>query len=282
MNGAENVIRAAIDNEVEKVIALSTDKAANPISLYGATKLCSDKLFVAGNNIAGGHRTRFSVVRYGNVVGSRGSIVSLYRQLIDEGARELPITDEGMTRFWITLHQGTDFVFKSYERMNGGDICTEIFPSMKITELARAMAPNLPHKIIGIRPGEKLHEVMCSSDDSHRTLEFKDHYVIQPTINFTDPVDYTVNVLSERGKPVPPRFSYDSGHEHGMAQPRGTSVPDRGDVISSQVRSPMVKLWLGTAQFGCDYGISNVTGKVAPTTAKRILDRAREIGIDTI
>lgn len=210
VNGAENVIRAAIDNEVEKVIALSTDKAANPINLYGATKLCSDKLFVAGNNIASGHRTRFSVVRYGNVFGSRGSIVSLYRQLIAEGAKELPITDERMTRFWITLHQGTDFVFKSYERMNGGEIFVPKIPSMKITELARAMAPNLPHKIIGIRPGEKLHEVLCPSDDSHLTLEFKDHYVIRPTINFTNPVDYAVNVLGECGKPVPSGFSYDS------------------------------------------------------------------------
>jgi UDP-N-acetylglucosamine 4,6-dehydratase len=210
VNGAENVIRAAIENEVSQVIALSTDKAANPINLYGATKLCSDKLFVAANNIAGGHETRFAVVRYGNVVGSRGSVVPFFRRLKEEGAKELPITHENMTRFWITLDQGTEFVFKSFERMNGGEIFVPKIPSMKLLDLADAIAPGIPHKIIGIRPGEKLHEVMCPSDDSHLTLEFDDFFIIQPTINFTNPVDYSLNRLGERGKPVPLGYTYSS------------------------------------------------------------------------
>lgn len=210
INGAENVIRAAIENEVQRVIALSTDKAANPINLYGATKLCSDKLFVAANNMAGGHETRFAVVRYGNVVGSRGSIVPVFKRMIAEGVKELPITDERMTRFWITLDQGSDFVFESFERMHGGEIFVPKIPSMRITDFAKALAPDKPHKIVGIRPGEKLHEVMCPSDDSHLTLEFDDHYVIQPTINFTNPVDYSRNPLGERGKPVPLGYSYSS------------------------------------------------------------------------
>jgi UDP-N-acetylglucosamine 4,6-dehydratase/5-epimerase len=208
--GAENVVRAAIANEVEKVIALSTDKAANPINLYGATKLCSDKLFVAGNNIAGGHSTRFAVVRYGNVVGSRGSVVPFFRKLLAENASELPITDDRMTRFWITLDQGVEFVVKSFERMHGGEIFVPKIPSMKMTDLAAAMAPNLPHKIIGIRPGEKLHEVMCPADDSHLVLEFDKHFVIQPTINFTVNADYKTSVLGEKGKPVEQGFSYSS------------------------------------------------------------------------
>lgn len=211
IHGAENVIQAAIDNEVEKVIALSTDKAANPINLYGATKLASDKLFVAANNVAGGHKTRFAVVRYGNVVGSRGSVVPFFKRLIAEGANELPITDVRMTRFWITLQQGVDFVFKNFERMWGGEIFIPKIPSMRMTDLAKSMAPNLPTKIIGIRPGEKLHEVMCPRDDSHLTLEFKDHYVIQPTINFLSPIDFTKNRLGETGKPVPEDFEYSSG-----------------------------------------------------------------------
>lgn len=208
--GAENVVRAAIANEVEKVIALSTDKAANPINLYGATKLCSDKLFVAGNNIAGGHSTRFAVVRYGNVVGSRGSVVPFFRKLLAENATELPITDERMTRFWITLDQGVEFVIKNFERMIGGEIFVPKIPSMKMTDLARAMAPDLPHKIIGIRPGEKLHEVMCPADDSHLVLEFDTHFVIQPTINFTISADYSTSRLGEVGHPVAQGFSYSS------------------------------------------------------------------------
>ena len=209
--GAENVVHAALANNVEKVIALSTDKAANPINLYGATKLASDKLFVAANNIAGGHRTRFAAVRYGNVVGSRGSVVPFFKKLIDEGCDHLPITDARMTRFWITLQQGVDFVLKNFERMHGGEIFVPKIPSVNVVELAVAMAPNLPHKIIGIRPGEKLHETMCPADDSHLTLQFSDHYVIKPTIRFVGEVDFAVNKLGETGQPVDQGFEYHSG-----------------------------------------------------------------------
>ena len=212
IHGAENVIHAALATEVDKVIALSTDKAANPINLYGATKLASDKLFVAANNIAGGHRTRFSVVRYGNVVGSRGSVVPLFQRLLREGATHLPITDERMTRFWITLQQGVDFVLKDFSRMHGGEIFVPKIPSVRIVDLARAMAPKLPQKVVGIRPGEKIHEIMCPADDSHLTLEFDDHYVIRPTITFSDSdVSYTPNILGEKARPAPEGFEYNSG-----------------------------------------------------------------------
>jgi len=212
INGAQNVIEAAIACEVDKVIALSTDKAANPINLYGATKLASDKLFVAANNMVGSRKTRFSVVRYGNVTGSRGSVIPFFKKLLDEGATELPITDEKMTRFLITLEDGVNFVLKNFERMYGGEIFIPKIPSMYITELAKAIAPNLPHKIIGIRPGEKLHEIMCPADDSHLTLEFDDHFVIQPTIQFAHKADFTVNKLGEKGVPVKQGFEYNSGN----------------------------------------------------------------------
>jgi UDP-N-acetylglucosamine 4,6-dehydratase len=211
IHGAENVIHAALANNVDKVIALSTDKAAGPINLYGATKLVSDKLFVAANNIAGGYRTRFAVVRYGNVVGSRGSVVPFFRKQIEQGSDHLPITDPRMTRFWITLQQGVDFVLKNFERMQGGEIFVPKIPSLRIVDLAKAMAPHLPHKIIGIRPGEKLHEVMCPADDSHLTLEFSDHFVIKPTILFTGVVDFSRNRLQETGSPVEQGFEYHSG-----------------------------------------------------------------------
>ncbi|MCH5322476.1 MAG: UDP-N-acetylglucosamine 4,6-dehydratase (inverting) [Helicobacter sp.] len=209
--GAQNVISAALYNEVQKVIALSTDKAANPINLYGATKLASDKLFVAANNMAGKRKTRFSVVRYGNVIGSRGSVVPFFKKLISEGAKELPITDTEMTRFMITLQQGVDFVLKNFTRMKGGETFVPKIPSMKITEVALALAPHLPHKIIGIRPGEKIHECMCPSDDSHLTYEFKDYYVIAPTIQFSFITDFSENALGEKGKPVARGFDYSSG-----------------------------------------------------------------------
>lgn len=210
--GAENVITAALHNEVEKVMALSTDKAANPINLYGATKLASDKLFVAANNLAGERHTRFSVVRYGNVVGSRGSVLPLFEKLISEGTSELPITDEKMTRFWITLQAGVDFVLKNFQRMHGGEIFIPKIPSVKIIDLANAMAPELKTKIIGIRPGEKLHEIMCPADDSHLTLEFEDHYVIRPSITFTSKTNnFEVNKLGEKGHPVAQGFEYNSG-----------------------------------------------------------------------
>jgi UDP-N-acetylglucosamine 4,6-dehydratase len=212
ITGAENVIKAALQNRVEKVIALSTDKAANPINLYGATKLASDKLFVAANNLTGDRRTKFSVVRYGNVVGSRGSVLPLFAKLIEERAKSLPITDERMTRFWISLQQGVDFVLKNFSRMHGGEIFVPKIPSVRILDLAKAMAPDMPLDIIGIRPGEKLHEIMCPKDDSHLTLEFDDHYVIRPSINFSNRNnDFSENKIGEKGAPVEQGFEYNSG-----------------------------------------------------------------------
>lgn len=213
VHGAENVIQAAIANNVDKVIALSTDKAANPINLYGATKLCSDKLFVAANNMAGGVRTRFSVVRYGNVVGSRGSVVPFFKKLMADGADHLPITHADMTRFWITLQQGVDFVLKNFTRMFGGEIFVPKIPSIRIMDLAAALAPGMVTKVVGIRPGEKLHEIMCPGDDSHLTIEFDDHFVIRPTIKFyARDVDYMVNALGEKARAVPLGFEYHSGN----------------------------------------------------------------------
>lgn len=211
INGAENVIDASLNNDVEKVIALSTDKAANPINLYGATKLASDKIFVAANNISGGHKTRFSVVRYGNVVGSRGSVVPFFDKLIKEGSDHLPITHKDMTRFWISLQGGVDFVLKNFARMYGGEIFVPKIPSIKITDLASAMAPELEQREIGIRPGEKLHEVMCPMDDSYHTYEYEDHFVIAPTIIFSSRSnDFTRNAIDEAGKPVQHGFEYNS------------------------------------------------------------------------
>ncbi len=210
--GAENVIKSAIANNVDKVIALSTDKAANPINLYGSTKLASDKLFVAANNMVGKKKTRFAAVRYGNVVGSRGSVVPFFSNLIKNGAKELPITHADMTRFMITLDDGVNFVLKNFERMQGGEIFVPKIPSMNMIELAKAMAPDLPQKLIGIRPGEKIHEIMCPADDSHLTLEFDDHFVIKPTIQFTFSADFTENRLGEKGVPVEQGFEYNSGN----------------------------------------------------------------------
>ena len=211
IHGAENVIQAALDNNVEHVMALSTDKAANPINLYGATKLASDKLFVAANNMSGG-RTKFAVVRYGNVVGSRGSVVPFFKKLIKEGADSLPITHKDMTRFWITLQQGVDFVLKCMERMDGGEIFVPKIPSVRIVDLAKAMAPDLPIKTIGIRPGEKLHEIMCPADDSHLTLEFDDYFIISPSIIFySRKMDFTENAIGEKGRLVAQGFEYNSG-----------------------------------------------------------------------
>ncbi|QKQ73543.1 UDP-N-acetylglucosamine 4,6-dehydratase (inverting) [Nostoc sp. TCL240-02] len=210
IHGANNVIDIALDQEVEKVIALSTDKAVNPINLYGATKLAADKLFVAANNIVGTMKTRFAVVRYGNVVGSRGSVVPFFQKLIQEKAPDIPITDPRMTRFWITLQQAVDLVFNSFERMHGGEIFVPKIPSMKITDLAETLAPGVPIKIVGIRPGEKLHEAMFSSEASHLVLEFLDHYVIRPTIEYAHSVNYACNALSEKGIPVPEGFEYSS------------------------------------------------------------------------
>lgn len=206
VNGAENVVAAAMENKVEKVVALSTDKAANPINLYGASKLASDKIFVAANNLVGFRPTRFSVVRYGNVVGSRGSVIPFFQRKIDQGATSLPITDSRMTRFWITLPQGVAFVLSSLDMMQGGEIFVPKIPSMKITDLARAMAPELEHEMVGIRPGEKLHEVMITADDWHYTLDMKDRYIIKPAFSFWRDDHY-----QEYGvRQVPDGFRYSS------------------------------------------------------------------------
>lgn len=181
--GAENVVQAAIDAGAERVIALSTDKAANPVNLYGASKLAADKIFIAGNHLSGETGTRFTVVRYGNVLGSRGSVVPIFRNLVEKGAKEVPLTDPRMTRFWITLDQGAAFVASCIELMQGGEIFVPKIPSMKMVDLARAIAPGLKHKIIGIRPGEKLHEVMITTDDARTTRDLGDRYVIHPAIS---------------------------------------------------------------------------------------------------
>jgi len=212
IHGAENVITAAIELGVRRVIALSTDKAANPINLYGATKLASDKLFVAANNMAGRGGPIFSVVRYGNVVGSRGSVVPFFLDLLKNHHTSLPVTHQDMTRFWITLQQGVDFVLNDFKRMKGGEIFVPKIPSVRITDLAQALNPLGDFHIVGIRPGEKIHEIMCPSDDSHLTIEFADHYVISPTITFHGfQNDYSENNLGERGVFVAPGFEYSSG-----------------------------------------------------------------------
>jgi UDP-N-acetylglucosamine 4,6-dehydratase len=201
--GAENVINAAIGCGVERVIALSTDKASSPANLYGASKLCSDKLFVAGNHYVGGSSTRFSVVRYGNVVGSRGSVVPLFRQLASSG--KLPITDDRMTRFWITLPQAVQFVVDSFDRMQGGEIFVPRIPSTTIVDLATAIAPDAEQEIIGIRPGEKLHEEMISANDAHRTVSTDASYVILPTLS-----EWTAPPSMADAQSVPDGFAYQS------------------------------------------------------------------------
>ncbi len=203
--GAANVIDAAIDRGVTKVIALSTDKAAGPVSLYGATKLCSDKLFVAANSYSGQHRTRFSVVRYGNVLGSRGSVLPVFQQQQKTG--KLSITDPRMTRFWITLEQGVEFVLGCLDRMAGGEIFVPKIPSMKLIDLARVIGPDCELEIVGRRPGEKLHELMVGEDDAHNTLEYDDYYAINPTVrvwNREEPAATT------GGRPCPEGFRYSS------------------------------------------------------------------------
>ncbi|WP_304165197.1 UDP-N-acetylglucosamine 4,6-dehydratase (inverting) [Phenylobacterium aquaticum] len=203
--GAENVVWACLANRVKQVVALSTDKACNPANLYGATKLASDKTFVAANNLSGDIGARFSVVRYGNVVGSRGSVAPLFQRLLAKGVTELPITDARMTRFWITLNQGVDFVLSSFSLMRGGEIFVPKIPSMKMTELAEAMAPGLPIKVIGIRPGEKLHEMMISVDDARTTVDLGDRYAIEPAF-----VEYPRESYSKTRPLVPDGFAYAS------------------------------------------------------------------------
>ena len=210
--GAQNVIDAAIAADVRRVIALSTDKAANPVNLYGATKLASDKLFVAANNMSGAKGPRFAVVRYGNVVGSRGSVVPFFHQLLDEGVTKLPVTHKEMTRFWITLDNGVEFVVKNFQRMQGGEIFVPKIPSIRILDLVESISGNREYDVVGIRPGEKLHEVMVPQEMAHHSLEFDDHYVITPAIKFFDKtVNYLKNKLGEVGQPVDEKFEYHSG-----------------------------------------------------------------------
>ena len=201
--GAQNVINVAIDQKIKKVLALSTDKAANPINIYGATKLCSDKLFIAGNSYVGRKDTIFSVVRYGNVAGSRGSVVPFFIKQRETGV--LSITDPAMTRFWISLEQGVNFVLQSLERMVGGELFVPKIPSMNIMDLAKAIGPNCRTEIIGIRPGEKLHEFMITKDDSRNTEEYGDYYVVKPQFRF-----FARRYSMNSGKPVPTDFEYNS------------------------------------------------------------------------
>jgi len=209
VHGAENVVTAALRTNVKRVVALSTDKAANPINLYGASKLASDKIFVAGKHLVGQGDPLFCVVRYGNVIGSRGSVVPLFRQLIADGIAELPITDERMTRFWITLSQGVEFVLNSLNLMQGGEIFVPKIPSMKVVDLVRVMAPGHKTRIIGIRPGEKLHEIMITDDDARSTIELEDRFVIKPTL-------YTADYIypgSQNAVPADFRYSSDENDE---------------------------------------------------------------------
>lgn len=201
IHGAQNIVEASIDQGVEKVIALSTDKAAAPVNLYGATKLASDKLFIAANAYSAGRHTKFSVVRYGNVVGSRGSVVPFFKKIRHTGV--LPVTDDRMTRFWITLDQGVQFVIDNLERMQGGELFVPKIPSMNIIDLAKAIGPECDIEIVGIRPGEKLHETMITVDDARHTLEFEEYYIIQPEFNW-----WNADIVG--GKPVEDGFYYNS------------------------------------------------------------------------
>jgi len=204
--GAENVVRTAIRCGVRKVVALSTDKAVNPVNLYGASKLASDKIFVAGNNMGARIGTTFSVVRYGNVVGSRGSVVLLFRKLIRDGAKRLPITDPRMTRFWITVDEGVRLVLWAISNMQGGEIVVPKIPSIRIADLATAMAPDLEHEVIGIRPGEKLHEVLITEEDARQTLDLGDRYIIEPAFDFWGRNSFPDGVFDR----VPQDFRYAS------------------------------------------------------------------------
>lgn len=207
IHGAKNVVDAAIDRNVEKVVALSTDKAVNPINLYGGTKLVSDKLFISANAYSGGKDTIFSVVRYGNVAGSRGSVIPFFKSLIKKGEKEIPITDFRMTRFWITLEEGVELVFKALTESKGGETYISKIPSFKITDLAKAMLPDCKLKEIGIREGEKLHEVMITKDDSRMTYEYEKHYIIYPQFNWWSNERY----FTSGGKPIEEGFEYNSG-----------------------------------------------------------------------
>ena len=218
--GAQNVIDCAIDRDVKKVVALSTDKACSPINLYGATKLCSDKLFIASNVYCGEHKTKISVVRYGNVAGSRGSVIPFFKKLIADGVKEIPITDLRMTRFWLKLEEAVEMVIEAIDTMNGGELFVRKIPSMKITDLALAMAPNLKLKEIGIRPGEKIHETMISSEDSRSTIELEKYYIIKP-----ESEELRDRILI-KGKPVDVNFEYNSGNNS-----QWLTIPQMKDLI---------------------------------------------------
>lgn len=220
--GAQNVIDAAIDKGVKRVVALSTDKACAPINLYGATKLCSDKLFIAGNSYCGSKETRFSVVRYGNVAGSRGSVIPFFKKLVEEGATELPITDMTMTRFWLKLEQAVEMVLEAIQNMQGGELYVKKIPSMIMPDLAKAIAPNLKIKEVGIRPGEKIHEQMITREDARNTLEFDEYYIILPEIDLEN-----ITHKYPKGKPVAADFEYHSGNND-----RWLSVEDMKKLIS--------------------------------------------------
>jgi UDP-N-acetylglucosamine 4,6-dehydratase len=215
INGAKNVIHASLENDVEKVIALSTDKAVNPINLYGATKLASDKLFVSANNLAGNNKTRFAVVRYGNVINSRGSVAPYFYELKNNSSKFIPITHVKMTRFWITLKQSVEFILSSLNEMRGGEIFVPKLPSVRIIDLAKAIAPNMPLKTIGIRPGEKIKEVLCSADEFSNIIEFENYFLIKPSVKFIDSnLDFQINKNKEKGKKVKEGFEYNSENNH--------------------------------------------------------------------
>ncbi|NMC36095.1 UDP-N-acetylglucosamine 4,6-dehydratase (inverting) [Candidatus Beckwithbacteria bacterium] len=207
--GAQNVIEAALDCKVKRVVALSTDKACSPINLYGATKLCSDKLFISANSYAGLQDTRFAVVRYGNVTGSRGSLIPFFQKLVEAKADSMPITDERMTRFWLNIHEAVDLVLLALNNTLGGEIFVPKIPSVKITDIAKAIAPHIPIKIIGIRPGEKIHEKMISIDDARNTIEFDNYFVIQPDLNLSWAKRTKAGL---KGTKVSPDFEYHSGN----------------------------------------------------------------------
>lgn len=212
--GAENIIKASITNNVKKVIALSTDKAANPVNLYGATKLCSDKLFINANNLSGKSETKFGVVRYGNVIGSRGSVLPYFKSLLAKKTKSLPVTDEQMTRFWIKLDHGVKFVLNTVDNLIGGELFVPKIPSIRIIDLVKALDKNAKYHIIGIRPGEKLHEVLCPEDSAKDTIEFKDYYLIRPSVDFTKGKtnNYKINKNNEKGKFVKSDFVYSSNN----------------------------------------------------------------------
>ena len=220
INGAENVIYAALEQNVKKIIALSTDKAVNPVNLYGATKLVSDKLFIAANNLSGAKDSRFSVVRYGNVINSRGSVIPFFKEIYKKNKSSLPITHIDMTRFFIEVEKGVEFVINSFKRMHGGEIFIPKLFSIKVVDIAKALDSKIKINIVGIRPGEKLHEILCQKDESHLTLEFKDHYIIKPTIGLDIKNNYKISNTGEKGKDVSVNFEYVSSNNTMLKIPQ--------------------------------------------------------------